>query len=182
MAPKREATPPLPGDDSEFRGDFSDERRALVVRSDGARKRGSRKYKIGEPIPAAWKVRKLPEFDRLRREREVEIRRRQQLRLRNGEGSSSAGASSSSAASGAPPPEDYDPEHFGVTLGPEDFVPDEQMERQLAAAMMRSKYEQEEKAAAAKVAAEINQGLLEQALVISTLPPVVDLVTDSDEE
>ena len=180
MAPKREATPPLPGDDSEFRGDFSDEKRALVVRSDGARKRGSRKYKFGEPIPASWLRRDLPEFDRLRRERE--IRRRQQLRLRHGEGSSSAGASSSSAAPGAPPPEDYDPEHFWVTLGPEDFVSDEQMERQLAATKMRSKYGEEEKAAAAKLAAVVNQGLLEQALVISTLPPVVDIVTDSDEE
>ena len=173
MAPKREATPPLPGDDSEFGGDFSSEKRAQVVRSDGARKRGSRKYKLGEPIPTGWNVRKLPEFDRLRREREIEIRRRQQLRLRNGEGISSA-------ASGAPPPEDYDPGHFGVTLGPEDFVPDDQMERQLHAAMMRSKYEEEEKAAAAKVAAEINQGLLEQALVISTLPPVIDLVSDEE--
>ena len=113
----------------------------------------------------------MPEFDQLRREREIEIRRRQQLRLRHGEGSSSAGASSSSAAPGAPPPEDYDPEHFGVTLGPEDFVSDEQMERQLAATMMRSKYEEEEKAVAAKLAA-----------VISKLPPIVDLVTDSDEE
>ena len=85
-------------------------------------------------------------------------------------------------APGAPPPEDYDPEHYGVTLGPEDFVSDEQMERQLAATMMRSKYEEEEKATAAKLAAVVKQGLLEQALVIRTLPPVVDLVTDSDEE
>ena len=54
------------------------------------------------------------------------------------------------------------------------------MERQLHAAMMRSKYEEEEKAAAAKVAAEINQGLLEQALVISTLPPVIDLTSDEE--
>ena len=170
MAPKREA--PLPSDD-QFGGDYSDEKRAQVVRSDVARKRGARKYSRGGSVRCD-----LPEFDRLRREREIEIRRRKQLRLRHGEGSSSAGASSSSAASGAPPPEDYDPGHFGVTLGPEDFVPDDQMERQLHAAMMRSKYEEEEKAAAAKVAAEINQGLLEQALVISTLPPVIDLVSD----
>ena len=171
MAPKREPEAALPGDDR-FGGDYSDEKRAQVVRSDGARK-----YSHGGSVR-----RDLPEFDRLRREREIEIRRRQQLRLRHGEGSSSACASSSSAAPGAPPPEDYDPEHFGVTLGPEDFFPDEQMEQQLAATIMRSKYEEEEKAAAAKVAAVVNQGLLEQALVISTLPPVVDLVTDSDEE
>ena len=48
--------------------------------------------------------------------------------------------------------------------------------------MMRSKYEEEEKAAAAKLAAVVNQGLLEQAIVISQLPPTIDLLTDSDEE
>ena len=136
--------------------------------------------KSGARSPA-WHRRDLPEFDRLRREREREIRRRQQLRLHS-EGSSSAGASSSSAAPGAPPPEGYNSEHFGVTLGPEDFVSDEQMEHMMAAALLRSQYEAEEKAATAKLNAVVNEGLLQQALVISTLPPTIDLVTDSDEE
>ena len=92
MAPKREAEP-LPGDDK-FGGDYSDEKRRQVSRSDGARKRGVLKYKLGEPVPAGWHRRDLPEFDRLRRLGEIEIRRREQLRL-HGEGSSSAGASSS---------------------------------------------------------------------------------------
>ena len=72
MAPKREPEAALPGDDR-FGGDYSDEKRALVVRSEGARKRAARKYKLGEPVPDAYFRRDVPEFDRLRREREREI-------------------------------------------------------------------------------------------------------------
>ena len=67
-------------------------------------------------------------------------------------------------------------------LGREDFVPDEHMDAVMAAALLRSEVDAQEKAVAAKLNAEINQHLLETALVISTLPPTIDLVTDSDEE
>ena len=52
----------------------------------------------------------------------------------------------------------------------------------MAAALLRSQYEAEDKAATAKLNAVVKEGLLQQALVISTLPPTIDLVTDSDEE
>ena len=116
MAPKREPEP-LPSDDR-FGGDYSNANRALVVRSNGARKRSALRYKL-EEVPESLLRHKVPEFDRLRREREREMarRRREQQRL-HGEGNSSVGV-----APAAPPPEGYDPEHFGITLGPEDFHP-----------------------------------------------------------
>ena len=146
----------------------------MVVRSDGARKRSALRYKLGKPVPKSFFHRDVPEFDRLRREREREIlrRRREQKRL-HGEGSSSA-------APAAPPPEGYDPEYFGTTLGPEDFIPDEQLERTLAATLLRSKHEAAEHAATAKRDEELDEVLLQQTLVISCLPPVIDLVSDEE--
>ena len=174
MAPKRERDAPLPGDDR-FGGDYSDAKRAQIVRSDGARKRGAWRYG-GGPVRCD-----LPEFDRLRRvrEREIDRRRREQL-LSAGASSSSAGASSSSAAPGPPPPAGYDPEHYGVTLGPEDFIPDDQLERTLAATLLRSQNEAAEFAAKIKRDEELDEVLMEQTLIISQLPPVI--VLDSDEE
>ena len=167
MAPKREPEAPLPGDDR-FGGDYSDAKRAQIVRSDGARKRGARKYSHGGSVRCD-----LPEFDRLRREREREIdRRRREKFLR--------GASSSSAAPGAPPPEGYAPEHYGVTLGPEDFIPDEHLDRTLAATVLRSQHEAVEFAAKIKRDEVLDDVLMEQTLIISQLPPVINL--DSDEE
>ena len=173
MGTKREA-PPLPGDDL-FDGDYSDEKRRQVARSDAARLHDSRKYMFRDALPR----RDLPLFDWLRRERAIEIRRRQ---LQRGEGNSSAATASpplrrqlqrrkgsssvstgpSAAVPGAPPPEDYDPERFGVTLGPEDFVPEEQLAQRMAAAVMLSRNEAAEQAATAKLKEELNDALLQR--------------------
>ena len=151
MAPKREAEP-LPGDEV-FDGDYSDEKRRQVARSDAARLRGSYRYMTGGASPR----RDLPLFDRLRAERSQEMRRRCQAqraewssssvataspplrprKLQHGEGSSSAAVITFSTAD-APPPSDYNPDSFGVTVGPEDFVPDEVLDGHLAAALLRS--------------------------------------------
>ena len=180
MAPKRENSPPLPGDGL-FGGYYSDARRAKLVRSDGSRKRLAHQWTNRHmPVPPRVRYQAVPIFDRIRREREEELRRR--ARQRNGGEGSSRGGSSSTAPPALPPPEGYDAQHFGISLGPEDFVPDEQMDAVMAAALLRSEVYAQEKAAAAKLNAEINQHLLETALVISTLPPTIDLVTDSDEE
>ena len=60
-------------------------------------------------------------------------------KLQLGEGSSSSAVTSS--ATDAPPPPEYNPDSFGVTLGPEDFVPDEVLDSHLAAALLRSQHE-----------------------------------------
>ena len=77
-------------------------------------------------------------------------------KLQLGEGSSSASAVTSSAAD-APPPVDYNPDSFGVTLGPEDFVPDEALDSHLAAALLRSQHEAAELAATAKLRKELQE-------------------------
>ena len=113
MGAKREA-PPLPSDDL-FDGDYSDEKRRQVTRSDGARLRSRRKYMFrGATLRC-----NLLLFDQLRQERVIEIRRRQLQRgegsssvattsppllrqLQRGEGRSSASAGLSAATLGAP--------------------------------------------------------------------------------
>ena len=78
-----------------------------------------------------------------------------------------------SSAGDAPPPPEYDASSFGVSLGPEDFVPDEALDSHLAAALLRSQHE----------AAELQEtARLREALLLSNLPQVVDLVSDDDEE
>ena len=90
MPPKREAEAPLPGD-GVFDGDYSDEKRRQVARSDAARLRGSYRYNTGGTSPR----RDLPLFDRLRAERSQEICRRRAAQR--------AEWSSSSAAPATPP-------------------------------------------------------------------------------
>ena len=147
MAPKREISPPLPGDDR-FGGDYSDARRAVLVRSDGAQKRSARRYlKDNEPVLPLLLVRQVEEFDRLRWERELVHR----ARLRNGgEGSSSA------PPPALPPPEEYDPAAFGLSLAPEDFVDDAELDRTMALVKLLSKREAEEGAALDSLNEEIN--------------------------
>ena len=137
--------------------------------------------------------RDLPLFDRLRAERSQEMRRRRAAqraewssssaatatppprprKLQLGEGSSSSAVTSSAAD--APPPVDYNPDNFGVTLGPEDFVPDGALDSHLAAALLRSQHEAAELTATAKLREE-----LQEAQLLSNLPPVVDFVSDDE--
>ena len=103
MAPKRESSLPLAGDDL-FGGDYSDVARMELMRSNGGRKRLAHKCtNHGRPVPARVRLEVFPVFDRIRREREEERRRR--ARQRNGcEGSSSRAASSSTAPPALPLP------------------------------------------------------------------------------
>ena len=101
-------------------------------------------------------------------------------KLQLGEGSSSASAVTSSAAD-ASPPVDYNPDSFGVTLGPEDFIPDEALDSHLAAALLRSQHEVAELAATVKLREELQEAQLREALLLSKLPPVVDLVSDDEQ-
>ena len=195
MPPKREAEAPLPGD-GVFDGDYSDEKRRQVARSDAARLRGSYRYNTGGASPR----RDLPLFDRLRAERSQEVRRRRAAqraewssssappatppprprKLQLGEGSSSSAVASSAAD--APPPPEYDPDSFGVTLGPEDFVPEEAFDSHLAAALLRSQHEAAQLRETARLREELQEAQLREALLLSNLPQVVDLVSDDDEE
>ena len=63
--------------------------------------------------------------------------------------------------------------HFSVTLGLEDFISDEQLERVMAATMLQSKHEAAQHEAQVQHDEEIYDILLQQSLVISTLPPVI---------
>ena len=187
MAPKRENSPPLPGDDR-FGGDYSDERRAKLVRSDGARKRCSRKWTNDHlPVPQPLRYRAVEEFDRLRWERELERRRR--ARLNGGEGSSSGSASSSTVPPALPPPEEYDAALIGSSVEPEDFVPDEMLESIMAQVKLRSVREAAEQKAQVE---QINEILLYHGLEQDRVAAekkayweddagnVVDLVSDED--
>ena len=65
-----------------------------------------------------------------------------------------------------------------MTLGPEDFVLDDQLAGHMATALMRSQHKAAELAATAKLKEELHDAQLREALLLSMLPPVVDLVSD----
>ena len=87
-----------------------------------------------------------------------------------------------SSATDAPLPPEYDPDSFGVSLGPEDFVPDKALDSHLAAALLRSQHEAAEQQETTRLREELQEAQLREALLLSNLPQVVDLVSDDDEE
>ena len=60
------------------------------------------------------------------------------------------------------------------------LLPDEHLERTLAASVLRSQHEAVEFAAKIKRDEVPDDVLLEQTLIISQLPPVIDLVSDEE--
>ena len=86
-----------------------------------------------------------------------------------------------SSAGDAPPPPEYDATSFGVSLGPEDFVPDDAFDSHLAAALLRSQAEAAEQQETARLREELQEAQLREALLLSNLPQVVDLVSDDEE-
>ena len=50
----------------------------------------------------------------------------------------------------------------------------------MAAALLRSQHEVAELASTAKLKEELQEAQLQEALLLSTLPPVVDLVSDEE--
>ena len=66
-------------------------------------------------------------------------------------------------------------------MGPEDFVPDEALDSHLAAALLRTQREAAEQQETARLREELQEAQLREALLLSNLPQVVDLVSDDEE-